>query len=68
MKLVEDMCPLPEAVQKYPLSLLLPIIFRLRIISSMVVLALHVEVAKGLPLVRLAQHKLLVSVDAVVGV
>ena len=39
MKLVKDMCPLPEAVQKCPLSLLLPIIFRLRIISSMVVLA-----------------------------
>ena len=39
MKLVEDMCPLPEAVQKCPLSFVLPIIFRLRIISSMVVLA-----------------------------
>ena len=39
MKLVEDMCPLPEAVQKCPLPLLLFIIFRLRIISSMLVLA-----------------------------
>ena len=42
--------------------------FRLRMISSMVVLAPHGEVAKNLPLVRLATHKLIVSVDAVVGV
>ena len=34
----------------------------------MVVLAPHGEVAKTLPMVRLATHKLLVSVDAVVGV
>ena len=37
-------------------------------ISSMVVLAQHGEVAKTLPVVRLATHKLIVSVDAVVGV
>ena len=41
--------------------------FRLRMISSMVVLAPHGEVAKSLPVVRLATHKLLVSVDAVLG-
>ena len=34
----------------------------------MVVLAPHGEVAKTLPVVRLATHKLFVSVDAVVGV
>ena len=34
---------------------------------SMVVLAPHGEVAKALPVVRLATKKLLVSVDAVVG-
>ena len=37
-------------------------------ISSMVVLAPHGEVAKTLPVVRLATHKLIVSVDAVVEV
>ena len=42
--------------------------FRLRMISSMVVLAPHGEVAKPLPVVRLATHKLIVSVDAVVRV
>ena len=42
--------------------------FRLRTISSMVVLAPHREVAKTLPLVRLATHKLIVSIDVVVGV
>ena len=42
--------------------------FRLRMISSMVVLAPHGEVAKTLPVVRLATHKLIVSVDSVVGV
>ena len=41
--------------------------FRLRMISSMVVLAPYEEVAKALPVVRLATHKLLVTVDAVVG-
>ena len=45
-----------------------PLMFRLRMISSTVVLAPHEEVAKALPVVRLATHKLLVSVDAVVGV
>ena len=44
-----------------------PLTFRLRMISSMVVLAPHGEVAKALPVVRLATHKLLVTVDAVVG-
>ena len=34
----------------------------------MVVLAPHGEVAKTLPMLRLATHKLNVSVDAVVGV
>ena len=33
----------------------------------MVVLATHGEVAKALPVVRLATHRLLVSVDGVVG-
>ena len=36
--------------------------------SSMVDLALHREVEKVLPVVRLATHKLFVSVDGVVGV
>ena len=45
-----------------------PHTFSLRMISSMVVHALHREVAKTLPAVRLARHKLIVSVDAVVGV
>ena len=45
-----------------------PHMFRLRMISSIVVLAPHGEVAKTLPVVRLATHKLIVSVDAVVGV
>ena len=45
-----------------------PHTFRLRMISSIVVLAPHGEVAKTLPVVRLATHKLIVSVDAVVGV
>ena len=44
-----------------------PLTFKLRMVSSMVVLAPHGEVAKALPVVRLATHKLLVSVDAVVG-
>ena len=45
-----------------------PHTFRLRMIFSIVVLALLGEVAKSLPVVRLATHKLIVSVDAVVGV
>ena len=42
--------------------------FRLRMISSIVVLAPHGKVAKTLPVVRLTTHKFIVSVDAVVGV
>ena len=45
-----------------------PRTFRLRMISSMVVLAQHGEMAKTLPVVRLVTHKLIVSVNAVVGV
>ena len=45
-----------------------PHTFRLRTIASMVVLAPHGEVAKTLPMVRLATHKVNVSFDAVVGV
>ena len=45
-----------------------PLMFRWRMISSMVALAPNGEVAKALPVVRLATHKLIVSVDAVVGV
>ena len=37
-------------------------------ISSMVALAPHGEVTKTLSVVRLATHKLIVSVDGVVGV
>ena len=44
-----------------------PHTFRLRIIS-LVVLAPHGEAAKTLPVVRLATKKLIVSVEAVVGV
>ena len=40
-----------------------PHMFTLRMISSMVVLAPHGEVTKALPVVRLATHNLLVSVD-----
>ena len=45
-----------------------PHAFRLRMISLMEVLDPHGEMAKTIPLVRLAIHKLVVSVDAVVGV
>ena len=45
-----------------------PHTFRLRMISSIVVLAPYGEVPKNLPAVRLATHKLIVSLDAVVGV
>ena len=44
-----------------------PITLRLRMISSMVVLATHGEVAKAFFVARLATHKLLVSVDAILG-
>ena len=42
--------------------------FRLRMISSTVVVAPHGEVAKTLHVVRLATHKLIVTVDADVRV
>ena len=45
-----------------------PHTFRLRMISSMMVLAPHGEVAKTLPRVRLATHKHIVSVYTVVGI
>ena len=45
-----------------------PLTFRLRMIFSMVVIAPHGEAGKAFPVVRLATHKLLVSVDAVIGV
>jgi hypothetical protein len=45
-----------------------PHTFRLRMISSMVVVAPLRELAKTLPVVRLATHKHIVSVYAVVGV
>ena len=45
-----------------------PQTFRMRMISSMVVLAPHGEVAKNLLVLRLAILKLIVSVDAVFGV
>ena len=45
-----------------------PHTFRLRMISSMVVIAPLREVATTLPVVRLATHEHIVSVDAVVGV
>ena len=44
-----------------------PLTLKLRMISLMVVLAPHGEVAKALPVVRLATHKRIVSVDDVVG-
>ena len=43
-----------------------PLTFRLKMISSVVVLGPHSEVEKALPVVRLATHKHLLSVDAVV--
>ena len=45
-----------------------PHTLRLKMIFSIVVLAPLGEVAKSLPVVRLATHKLIVSVDAVLGV
>ena len=62
--MVEDICPLPGASQNCSLPLLLPMRFRWRMISSVVVLAPHREVAKAL----LATHKLLMYVDGVVEV
>ena len=51
--MVEDVCPLPGAGQNCPFPLL--------------PLAQHGEVAKSLPGVRLETKKLIVSIDAVVG-
>ena len=45
-----------------------PHTFKLRIISSMVVLAPNGEMAKTLPVGTLVTHKLIVSLDAVAGV
>ena len=45
-----------------------PLTFKLRMISSIVILAPHGEVAKALSVARLATYKFLVSVDAVVGI
>jgi hypothetical protein len=61
-------CPLPGAGYTVLFLVSSPHTFTLKMISSMVVLALHGEVTKTLPLVLLATHKLIVSVDAVVGV
>ena len=44
-----------------------PLMFKLRMISTIMVLAPHGEVAKTLLLVRLATHKLHVPVDDVAG-
>ena len=44
-----------------------PFMFRLRMISLMVVLDPHGEVEKAIHLARLATHNLLVSLDDVVG-
>jgi hypothetical protein len=57
-----------ELARKILFSSSFPHTFRLRMISSIVVLAPQGEVAKTLPVVRLATHQLIVSVDAVVGV
>ena len=43
-----------------------PLMLRLMLISSMVVLAKYEEVTNTLPVVRFASHKLLVSVHAIV--
>ena len=45
-----------------------PLTIRLRMISSVVVVAPHGEVSNALPVVRLATYKVIVSVDAIVGV
>ena len=56
-----------ELVRTLPFLSSSPLMFKLSMISSMVVLVPHGKVAKALPVVRLATHKLLVSVDIVVG-
>ena len=67
---VDDVCTLPGAGQNCPLPLLLPPHVQIEddLLNAMVVLAPHREVAKTLHVVRLTTHKLIVSVDAVVGV
>ena len=65
--MLEDVWTLPGAGQNRSVPLLQPLMFRLRMISSMVVLAPHGEVAKALLVVRFAMHKFLVTVEAVVG-
>ena len=59
---VKDVCPLPGAGQNRPLPLLFPP--HVQIEDDLP----HGEVAKTLPVVRIATHKVIVSVDAVVGV
>ena len=54
---VEDVCPFPGAGQHRPVALLLPHMFRLRMIFSMIVLVPHGEKAKTLPVVRLVTQK-----------
>ena len=66
--MVEDVCHLPGAGRTVLFLSSSPLTLRLRMISSMVVLASHGEVEKALPVVRLATHKLLMSDDAVVRV
>ena len=44
-----------------------PLTIRLRMISSLVVLAPHGDDTRALPMARLATHNFLVSVDAGVG-
>ena len=61
---MSDLFPNQKRTVLFPSSS--PMRFRLRMISLMLVLAPHGEVAKILPVVRLATHKLLVSVNAVV--
>ena len=62
--MVEDVCPLPGAGQNRPLPLLLPPHVQ---IEDDLLDGGPCKVAKALHVVRLAKHKLLVTVDAVVG-
>ena len=55
--MVEEVCTLPGSCHNSPLSLLLPLLFRLRPVFSMVVLAPQGEVAKALPVVRLGKKQ-----------
>ena len=65
--MVEEICLFPGPGQNRPLLGFFSLTFKLRIISSMVVLASHGEIAKALPVVILTTHKLLLGVDAVFG-